>query len=489
MERKESDEKKEEKPEGYPILVSGRRVRETSALTHSSRHLVERRHMFSRAKSRVLSDFAPSHPEDGAACVDKVPARSSTTDDDAELRRLATPLSIACDLEREATANLLIAEIQIGKRHRKDMGDIAGLAGSIEDVGLLHPVVVTPKRLLIAGERRIAAYSYLGRKKIPAITLDLDKVVRGEYAENTFRKSFTLTEAADIADAIEPIERAAAKARQQQAGARGTEGGRGRKKTLRGNSPEGNRALDKVAKVVGKHRDTIQKARAVRDAAKADPEKFGKLAADMDRTGRADGPFKRLKVMRQSDEIKAAPAALPRGPFSVIVVDPPWPYETRKADPSHRATHPFPQMSIEDICAMPIAEMATPNCILWLWTTNHHMREAFAVLDAWGFQQKTILTWAKDRMGMGDWLRGQTEHCLMAIRGKPIVTLGNHTTLLPGPMRENSRKPDAFFSFVTSLCPAPRGGYVSIFERYDHPGWVLWGTKRRLSDIFLRETS
>ena len=53
------------------------------------------------------------------------------------------------------------------------------------------------------------------------------------------------------------------------------------------------------------------------------------------------------------------------------------------------------------------------------------MREAFTALDAWGFTQKTILTWAKDRMGMGDWLRGQTEHCLMAVRGKPIVELTN----------------------------------------------------------------
>jgi N6-adenosine-specific RNA methylase IME4 len=63
-------------------------------------------------------------------------------------------------------------------------------------------------------------------------------------------------------------------------------------------------------------------------------------------------------------------------------------------------------------------------------TTNHHMREAFGVLDAWGFEQKTILTWAKDKMGMGDWLRGKTEHCLLAVRGKPVVELKNQTTLL-----------------------------------------------------------
>jgi N6-adenosine-specific RNA methylase IME4 len=94
------------------------------------------------------------------------------------------------------------------------------------------------------------------------------------------------------------------------------------------------------------------------------------------------------------------------------------------------------------------------------------MREAFQALDAWGFQQKTILTWAKDRMGMGDWLRGQTEHCLMAVRGKPIVTLTNQTTLLQGPVRAHSQKPVEFYNFVEKLCPAPR--YAELYSRYRH---------------------
>jgi hypothetical protein len=64
------------------------------------------------------------------------------------------------------------------------------------------------------------------------------------------------------------------------------------------------------------------KARVVRDAAKAEPEKFGKLQADMDRTGRVDGPFKRLKVMRQSEAIRKEPPSLPQqGPYRVIVAD------------------------------------------------------------------------------------------------------------------------------------------------------------------------
>jgi N6-adenosine-specific RNA methylase IME4 len=344
--------------------------------------------------------------------------------------------------------------IKIGKRHRADLGDIKQLAHNIAEIGLLHPIVVTPDGSLIAGARRLMAFRTLGRDTIPVTVVDLERVVLGEYAENTFRKQFTPSECADIADALEPIERAAAKER-QLAG------------KPPGNFPEGGRALDKIAKFAGKDRKTVQKARAVRDAAKAEPEKFGKLQVDMDRTGRVDGPFKRLKVIRQSEAIRKEPPPLPqRGPYRVIVADPPWPYEIDKEDPSHRATHPYPQMSIEQICALGVRGIAHQDCLLWLWTTNRHMREAFMVLDAWEFDHKTILTWVKDCIGKGDWLRGQSEHCLMVVRGKPIVELTNQTTLLHGRRRGNSQKPVEFYDFIEKLCPAPR--YAYLFSRYRH---------------------
>ena len=344
--------------------------------------------------------------------------------------------------------------IKIGKRHRADLGDIKQLAHNIAEIGLLHPIVVTPDGSLIAGARRLMAFRTLGRDTIPVTVVDLERVVLGEYAENTFRKQFTPSECADIADALEQVERALARERQ-----------------LAGKPPEkfseGGEARHKIAKAAGRSAPSIAKARAVRDAAKAEPEKFGKLQADMDRTGRVDGPFKRLKIMRQATAICAEPPPLPgRGPYRVLVADPPWPYEIRKDDPSHRATHPFPQMSIAQICALSVAPIAHTDCLLWLWTTNHHMREAFTVLDAWGFKQKTILTWAKDRMGTGALLRGQTEHCLLAVRGKPVIELTNQTTLLHGPLRANSQKPVEFYDFVERLCPAPR--YAYLFSRYRH---------------------
>ncbi len=93
-----------------------------------------------------------------------------------------------------AGESLPIAGIRIGPRHRREFGDIASLARSIEEVGLLHAVVVTPAGDLVAGERRLRAVQMLGRDSIPVRVVDLDSIVRGEHAENTYRKDFTLSE-------------------------------------------------------------------------------------------------------------------------------------------------------------------------------------------------------------------------------------------------------------------------------------------------------
>lgn len=97
------------------------------------------------------------------------------------------------------------------------------------------------------------------------------------------------------------------------------------------------------------------------------------------------------------------------------------------------------------------------------------MRPAFDVLDAWGFTHKTILTWAKNNFGCGEWLRGQTEHVLMAARGQPVKELTHQTTLLHAPVRAHSQKPDEFYKLVEKLCPAPR--YAELFARRSRPNW------------------
>jgi N6-adenosine-specific RNA methylase IME4 len=172
--------------------------------------------------------------------------------------------------------------------------------------------------------------------------------------------------------------------------------------------------------------------------------------------------------------IRNEPEPLPDGPYRVIVADPPWRYEKRSGDETHRSRVPYPDMSIEEIRDLPVGSRAADDSILWLWTTNAFMRDSFTVLDAWGFESRTILTWVKNQIGTGDWLRGKTEHCLLAVRGRPVVTLTNQTTALIADRGAHSAKPPEFYAMVEGLCPGSR---LAIFERVERPGWRCWGAE------------
>jgi ParB family chromosome partitioning protein len=95
-----------------------------------------------------------------------------------------------------------ITAITIGERFRKDLGDIAGLAESIADVGLLHPILVTTDLRLLVGRRRLAAYVELGKTTIPAMVIDLDKPLGAEFDENERRKNLNPSERVAICEAL-----------------------------------------------------------------------------------------------------------------------------------------------------------------------------------------------------------------------------------------------------------------------------------------------
>lgn len=223
---------------------------------------------------------------------------------------------------------------------------------------------------------------------------------------------------------------------------------------------------------------TAEKATAVLNAAQDNPA-LSRVVDQMERSGKVNSAHKQVTKIQAAEAISAEPPPMPTGPFRVIVADPPWLYGNRADDVSHRAANPYPSMSIEEICALPVADFAHDDCILWLWTTNAHMRESYAVLDAWGFQSKTILTWVKDRIGTGDWLRGKTEHCHLAIRGKPTILTTGHSTAINGPLQSHSQKPNEFYELVEAICP---GAKLEMFCRTPRPDWAVWGNESEGGD-------
>jgi ParB family chromosome partitioning protein len=200
------------------------------------------------------------------------------------------------DAMREERA---IDSIRIGRRWRKDMGDLNELAESIADGGLLNPVTITLDGRLVAGQRRLEAMRKLGWKRVPVrIVTGLDDAVallRAEHDENTCRKDFTPSEAVELGRELERLERERARRRQAQAG---PQEGRGRKPTRVGNLPEAverARVNDKVGSAVGMSRRTYEKAASVVKAAEEDPARFGDLVEQMDRTGRVDPAYQKYR--------------------------------------------------------------------------------------------------------------------------------------------------------------------------------------------------
>jgi hypothetical protein len=217
------------------------------------------------------------------------------------------------------TQTMKVSEIKVGKRHRKDLGDIAGLAASIRDLGqLIQPIAVWPDGTLAAGERRLAAVKELGWEDVPVYVLasldDLLQRLKTERDENTERKAFTPSEAVALGAEIEELERKAAKERQRHHGGTAP----GKTKNTSGNLPEvSGDTRDKTAEAVGMSGRTYEKAKAVVEAAEADPEMFGDLAEVMDRTGKVDGAFREMEKRRDPPP----PKAEPQHPHSDLLVN------------------------------------------------------------------------------------------------------------------------------------------------------------------------
>ena len=391
-------------------------------------------------------------------------------------------------------SSILISQIKIKNRHRKDLGDIAALAKSIEIVGLLQPVVLTPEYRLIAGERRIKAFKLLGKKEIPAVIArnlkDALALLRAERDENTCRKDFMPEEAVAVGEDLLPLEEKAAKERADEGRKRGGKtAGKGRPKsdssgeTFPQAKEESDRTRDRVAEAVGMSGRTYEKAKAVVDAAKEEPEKYQPFLDSMNATGKVDRAFKDLQREKATQQNKDLVAQAPQlvestdgQKFPTIVIDPPWDWDD-EGDQSQfgRGRPVYATMPIEEIAALPVAQLAQANSHLYLWITNRSLPKGFALLEAWGFRYVTCLTWCKPNIGMGNYFRGSTEHVLFGVRGSLGLLQKNIGTWFQAERGDqHSDKPGEFFELVEKCSPGP---WLEMFSRRQRGGWAQWGAE------------
>ena len=188
-----------------------------------------------------------------------------------------------------------IDKIIRGSRYREELGSLTDLMESIEAVGLLHPVVITDDFTLVAGERRLEACLRLGWEDIPVRVLPLSpaELVRAEHDENTLRLDFTVSELVAIGEAMEPEARAAAKERQIEMG---RSHGDPSEKFSEGSV---GRVRDQVATHLGMSGVTYQRAKAVVEAARENPDVYGDIREQMDATGKVKPAFEALTARRK----------------------------------------------------------------------------------------------------------------------------------------------------------------------------------------------
>lgn len=188
-----------------------------------------------------------------------------------------------------------LTEIKIGARRRHDLGDLNGLAQSIQARGLLHPIVIHPDNTLIVGYRRLKAVEQLGWDRIPVTVIDVDDLLLAEQDENTQRKDFTPSEAVAIGRLIAHRERELAKEREIAGKGVGDSGGRGHKKPSDNLSQGLGRTRDRVGRAVGLSGTNYQRAERVVAAAEQDVARFGDLVTQMDETGKIQPAAEELR--------------------------------------------------------------------------------------------------------------------------------------------------------------------------------------------------
>lgn len=168
------------------------------------------------------------------------------------------------------------------------------------------------------------------------------------------------------------------------------------------------------------------------------------------------------------------------GKYRTLYIDPPWP-ERGGGKIKRGADRHYDLMSVKEIEALPVGSLAHPDgCHVYLWATNNYLRAALDCLDAWGFEYVTTITWGKDKMGLGQYYRGMSEHCLFATTKRRLpykIADGKRrqgTTLLLAPRTVHSKKPAEMREMIEKVSYGPR---LEMFARERNEGWDAWGNE------------
>jgi len=185
---------------------------------------------------------------------------------------------------------------------------------------------------------------------------------------------------------------------------------------------------------------------------------------------------------------------IPKGNFKTVMADPPWAYDDDLPGPGRGSGSHYDTLHAGSVAGMgpQIRKVTAPSAHLYLWFTNSFIEEAMQVAEAWGFEQKTIITWLKvtdepeglpherdksppvnERIGMGHYLRNCTEHMLFCTKGNKATDRNDVPNYILAERTEHSAKPAKAYRLAEELSDAPPR--LELFSRDPRPGWDVWG--------------
>lgn len=167
--------------------------------------------------------------------------------------------------------------------------------------------------------------------------------------------------------------------------------------------------------------------------------------------------------------------------FKTILADPPW--EIAQKGKLGASRH-YNLMNLEAIKNIPVTDLAEDNAHLWIWTYPAALEQSFEVVRAWGFEPKSIFTWVKPRLGLGNYLRNCTEQMIFATRGKAPIKFKGQMNWGIFPVQDHSHKPEEVYSIIERCSD---GDYLELFARRPVPSdknWSIWGNEIK-SDIII----
>ncbi len=353
-----------------------------------------------------------------------------------------------------------------------DGDEFNDLAADIAAHGLREPIVLYDGAILDGRNRYAACLSAGVAPRF--VEYDGDDALAFVLSLNLHRRHLNQSQKAALALDILPMAEAEAKKRQ------GARTDLEHSDTNTGMLRRGMEAREDVARMVGVSPSYVQSAKAVALAA---PDLMDDIRrGDMTITEAKRAVTERNREARREDNralVAATPAptaATSGARFATIVIDPPWDWgDEGDVDQLGRARPTYATMSIDELAALPLADLADVDCHLYLWITNRSLPKGARLMEAWGFRYVTCLTWCKPSIGMGNYFRGSTEHVLFGVRGSQSIQRKDVGTWFAAPRPgRHSAKPPEFQELVESCSPGP---FLEMFARTARDGWASWGAE------------